>query len=100
MGPPRERGGELWLGQEQAIPVPLQWGRRVNAAESIHFRFNPPALGDASMGPPRERGGEGEDDEPPKEDEALQWGRRVNAAESGQHQASGCGVRGFNGAAA
>ena len=57
MGPPRERDGELKRATNESALTSLQWGRRVNATESLH------------------RAAVGNFHEP------LQWGRRVNATE-------------------
>ena len=61
MGPPRERDGELQkTAFSSSAKSRLQWGRRVNATESITFTQS--ACGTSGS--------------------SLQWGRRVNATES------------------
>ena len=77
MGPPHERGGKRAYAKSKGVDAPLQWGRRMNAAESFEHM--------------------------PREDakRLLQWGRRMNAAESSRSYFGRAARRcGFNGAAA
>src|SRR4051812_36206857 len=104
MGPPREHGGKLVSSSPSNTAHWLQWGRRVNTAESpelaqlvtekLAASMGPPrehggklgtrraraAAAVASMGPPREHGGKTSSRSVTSPARSLQWGRRVNTA--------------------